>query len=162
MARRGQRFAAPIPGDADDPTSRRTVGHQYLLWLELADRSIATIDGRRRAIARFATWNLQSHANSPFDVDATTITNDRIHLHHHPATTGQRLTTRTKQQYLIAIRGLYRWLCATHPIDHDPTERDPVSWTRTGSVAMSEISCMILSPDHPCGNGVFPGLPGQR
>lgn len=122
MARRGQRFAAPIPGDPDDPTSWRTIGHQYLLSLELADRSIATIDGRRRAIARFATWNLANHTNSPLDVTATTITNYRIHLHHHTTTTGHHLTTRTKQQYLIAIRGLYHWLSATSRIHRDPTE----------------------------------------
>lgn len=121
MARRGQRSAAAIPGDPANPTSWRTITDRYLLSLELSDRSPATVYARRRAIARFAAWNLANNTTSPLAVGDQTIDEYRLHLHHHHTNSGARLTIRTKQQYLIAIRGLYRWLHATHQTTHDPT-----------------------------------------
>ena len=110
MARRGQRYAAAIPGEPSDPTSWRSIVDTYLLSLELRELSPATVYGRRRALARLAAWSLARHITTPLAVDATVIDAYRLHLHHRTTAGGTPLTTRTKQQYLIATRGLYRWL----------------------------------------------------
>lgn len=107
MARRGQRFRAPIPGNPHDPKSWRVIVDTYLLALELRALSPATVYGRRRALARFATWNISNQRFTPLAADENTITDYQIHLHLHTSASGTCLATRTKQQYLIAIRGLY-------------------------------------------------------
>ena len=124
MARRGQRSAAPIAGAPNDPTSWRTLIDEYLLSLELRELSPHTVYGRRRALARLADWALTNRITTPLEIDDATVHAYRLHLHHlhhHATASGAGLSTRTKQQYLIAIRGLYRWLHANGHIAHDPT-----------------------------------------
>jgi len=121
VARRGQHIAAPIPGDPDDPAGWCAIVEQYLLSLELRDLSPHTVYGRRRALARLAEWVLNQNITTPTDVDEHTVHAYRLHLHRHVTTAGTPLSTRTKQQYLIAIRGLYRWLHSHGYTSHDPT-----------------------------------------
>ena len=121
MARRGQRFRAPPPGDPADPNSWRVIVDSYLLSLELRALSPATVYGRRRSLARFASWNIANQTCTPLAVDEQIVTNYQLHLHQHVSSTGHGLAPRTRQQYLIAVRGLYRWLRKTQRIEHDPT-----------------------------------------
>ena len=92
----------------------------YLLSLELRVLSPATVYGRRRGLARFAAWNLNHQRDAPTDVDEHVVHQYQVHLHHHITKNGTRLAVRSRQQYLIAVRGLYAWMRKTGHIDKDP------------------------------------------
>ena len=74
MARRGQRFAAPIPGNPDDPAGWHTIVEQYRPSLELCDLPPHTVYGRRRALARLAEWAIDHNIVTLIDVDEHTPT----------------------------------------------------------------------------------------
>jgi integrase/recombinase XerD len=110
MARRGERFAAPVPGDVDDPRSWRRVVDDYLVTLELRGLSPATVHGRRKSLAQLATWCLERSVVHPDVVSVDVLDAYRRHLHHRVTRSGTRLGVRSQQQHLIAARGLFGWM----------------------------------------------------
>ena len=121
MARRGDRFAAPVPGDIDEPTSWRSLVDAYLLSLELKALSPATVYGRRKALASLAGWSIDRDVMSPAQVSVEVVDAYRRHLHRHLTKAGTPLTVRSQQQYLIAARGLFAWLTKQRHIVINPT-----------------------------------------
>ena len=121
MARRGDRSAAPVPGDPDDPISWRRLVDDYLLSLELKALSPATVYGRRKALASLAAWSIERDVLSPTQVSVEVVDAYRRHLHRHLTKAGTPLTVRTQQQYLIAARGLFAWLTKQRHMAVNPT-----------------------------------------
>jgi integrase/recombinase XerD len=110
MARRGERSAAPVPGDIDDPRSWRRVVDDYLVTLELRGLSLATVHGRRKSLAKLAAWCLDRAISHPDQVSFEVLDGYRRHLHRHVTKAGTPLGLRSQQQHLIAARGLFGWM----------------------------------------------------
>lgn len=121
MARRGDRFAAPVPGDVDDPMSWRSLVDAYLLSLELKALSPATVYGRRKALALLAGWSIERDIMSPVEVGVEVVDAYQRHLHRHVTKAGTPLTVRSQQQYLIAARGMFGWLTKQRHMAVNPT-----------------------------------------
>jgi len=120
MARRGERFAAPVPGDPDDPAGWRRLVDEHLLTLELRGLSTATVYGRRKLLAHLAGWCLDRGVVSPLSVEVEVLDGYRRHLHRHVTKTGTPLSVRSQQQHLIATRGLFAWLTKQRLIALNP------------------------------------------
>lgn len=120
MARRGERFAAPVPGDPTDPAGWRRLVDEHLLTLELKGLSAATVYGRHKLLAHLASWCLDRDVVSPLTVTVEVLDGYRRHLHRHITKAGTPLTVRSQQQHLIATRGLFAWLTKQRLIVSNP------------------------------------------
>jgi len=141
MALRGDRFAAPVPGDPDDPVSWRCLVDDYLATLELKALSPATVYGRRKSLASLAGWCLERDITSPVEVSVEVVDAYRRHLHRHVTKNGTPLTVRSQQQYLIAARGLFGWLAKQRLMAVNPTVEMELPKTP------ERLPRQILSPD---------------
>lgn len=141
MARRGERFAAPVPGNADDPTGWRRLVDEHLLAMELRGLSAATVYGRRKLLAHLAGWCLDRGITSPLVVSVEVLDGYRRHLHRHVTRTGTVLSVRSQQQHLIATRGLFAWLTRQRLIVANPASELELPKTP------DRLPRMVLSPE---------------
>lgn len=153
MARRGERFSTPVPGDVDDARSWRRVVDDYLLTLELRGLSPATVHGRRKSLSQLAGWCLERSIDHPDEVGFDVLDAYRRHLHRHITRHGTPLGARTQQQHLIACRGLFAWmfkqrLIVTNPAAELDMPKAPERLPRTIlTVAQAEAVLAIADLD---------------
>lgn len=151
MARRGERSAAPVPGDVDDPRSWRRVVDDYLVVLELRGLSAATVHGRRKSLSQLATWCLDRSIDHPDEVSFEVLDGYRRHLHRHITRTGTQLGIRSQQQHLIAARGLFGWMFKQRLIDQNPAgelelPKTPERLPRT-ILSVDQAETIMAQPD---------------
>ncbi len=120
MARRGERSTAPVPGDPDDRDGWHRLIGEHLVWMELRGLSPATVYGRRKTLSTFAVWCLERGLTGPGEVSVEVLDGYHRHLHRRVTKTGTPLSVRSRQQHLIAVRGLFAWLTKQRLIAVNP------------------------------------------
>lgn len=110
VARRGDRFAVPVPGDPSDPVGWRRLVDEHLVWMQVRGLSPATVSGRRKTLGALAAWCLDRGLPHPTDVTADVLDAYQRHLHRRVTVSGTPLSVRSQQQHLIAVRVLFGWL----------------------------------------------------
>jgi integrase/recombinase XerD len=151
VAARGDRFAAPVPGDPADRLSWCRMVEEHVVHLGLRGLSTSTVSGRRKTLRVFATWCTDRTILCPGDVTVDVIDAYRRQLHRHVTWKGHPLGVRSQQQHLIALRVFYAWMTKQRLIGVNPASevelpKTPDRLPRT-VLTVDQVESVLAVPD---------------
>ncbi len=114
-----RRRAAEI--EPDDPHDLAAQMLRYLQWLADRAYSDSTIYGRRLHLARFLAWCRERDLRHPSELTRSVLELYQRHLAHVEKEDGSPLSLQTQENYLVAVRGLCRWLARSKLVLYDPS-----------------------------------------
>ena len=107
--------------EPDDPHDLAAQMLRYLQWLADRAYSDSTIYGRRLHLARFLAWCRERDLRHPSELTRSVLELYQRHLAHVEKEDGSPLSLQTQENYLVAVRGLCRWLARSKLVLYDPS-----------------------------------------
>jgi integrase/recombinase XerD len=105
----------------EDPHDLAAQMLRYLQWLFDRAYSDSTIYGRRLHLARFLGWCRERGMRHPSELTRSVLELYQRHLAHVEKEDGSALSLQTQENYLVAVRGLCRWLARSKLVLYDPS-----------------------------------------
>lgn len=94
---------------------------RYLEYLEIEKgRSAKTLENYKRYLEEFLDF---AKADSPTEINSKLVRNYRLYLNRRRDRSGETLKKKTQNYYLIALRGLLKYLARVEELDVMPADR---------------------------------------
>lgn len=124
---------------------------RHVRWLEVRGYAGTTVRARRRQLRRFRRWCEASAPDELADYSLLTLEAFRLHLHQYRKKDGAPLGRGSKIQFLLAIKGFFRWLTLIGRIPSNPAAdvdlpRQPIRLPRAVLTA-EEVERILAQPD---------------
>jgi len=130
---------------------------EHLVWLGARGYADSTVTSRRQQLRRFIAWLADRGLTGPGEVTLPVLERYRMHLHQRRKPDGAPLGRGTQAQYLLAVKGLFKWLTLTRRIRTNPAAelelpKKPRRIPRT-VLSAAEAELVMIQPDlaHPLG-----------
>lgn len=107
--------------EPEDPQDLAAQMLRYLQWLSDRAYADATVYGRRLHLSRFLAWCHERELRRPSELTRSVLELYQRHLAHVEKEDGSRLSLQTQENYLVAVRGLCRWLARSKLVLYDPS-----------------------------------------
>lgn len=115
MARIEKRKTKPTP-----QTPLELMQQEFLKALQLKNFSDFTVRSRRVAIRYFIQWAQERGLSEPLEITRPVLERYQRHLFHARKKSGEPLSFRTQQCYLIPLRVWFKWMTRQNYILHNP------------------------------------------
>ena len=130
---------------------------EHLIWLEAKGYAASTVTSRSAQLRRFVRWCEARGLTRPTELTLPVLERYRLHLFELRKRDGLPLGRGAQTQYLLAVKGLLRWLTLTRRIRSNPgseLELPKQSYRIPRSVlTAAEAERVLAGPDtaHPLG-----------
>jgi integrase/recombinase XerD len=143
----------PPPGDGltRKPFTLATHLDPYAEWLRFRHRAPEMIESRRRLLIGFMSWCEQRDLLYPRQITRSILESYQRWLFHYRKKNGMPLSIPSQIQRLIAIRGLFGWLCRQRVLEANPaSEIDLPRHSRIlpgDTLSVAEVEAWLAVPD---------------
>lgn len=94
--------------------------HEFLKALQVKNFSDDTVRSRRTATRYFIQWAQERGLSEPLEITRPVLERYQRHLFHARKKSGEPLSFRTQQSYLIPLRVWFKWMTRQNYILHNP------------------------------------------
>jgi integrase/recombinase XerD len=105
---------------APPQTPLELMQHEFLKALQVKNFSDYTVRSRRVAIRYFIQWAQERGLTEPLEITRPVLERYQRHLFHARKKSGEPLSFRTQQCYLIPLRVWFKWMTRQNYVLHNP------------------------------------------
>lgn len=104
----------------DQPSEMEVMILRHFEWMRVKNYSSETIEGRRLTLKYFSQWCEERGITRPQEVSRPVLESYQRYLYHYRSKKGNRLTIRSQQIRLTAVRMFFSWLSRYKHILYNP------------------------------------------